>query len=408
MRRTPHRHRFENTSRGASQEEIQLYGLTSKSQRFAESARQIAIDVALPAAEDVDSAGRFPSESMDALARSGLLGLCVEEAAGGIGEGPRAFAAVTEELATACGSTAMIYVMHVTAAQAIASSNLLDDRTELLAAIAAGKHLSTLAFSEKGSRSQFWAPVSKLTGANGEFATTASKSWVTAARHASSYVSSGQRPGAASPLESVVYLARPKAAGVEVTDTFNGLGLRGNESAPVAFEQMVVRNGDFISPLGEGANTMLQVVLPWFSIGTAAMANGLCRAAVSATSGHLMTTRFEHDGTALRDLPNLRARIAQMSVRTEQSRALLAYTLGLMENPSEITPLYVLQSRLAALEAAVDVTDLAMKACGGAAFSKHLPIERLFRDARAGWVMAPTVDHLRDFIGRALTGLPLF
>jgi alkylation response protein AidB-like acyl-CoA dehydrogenase len=48
-----------------------------------------------------------------------------------------------------------------------------------------------------------------------------------------------------------------------------------------------------------------------------------------------------------------------------------------------------------------------MKACGGAAFSKHLGVERLFRDARAGWVMAPTVDHLRDFVGRVLTGLPM-
>jgi alkylation response protein AidB-like acyl-CoA dehydrogenase len=97
-----------------------------------------------------------------------------------------------------------------------------------------------------------------------------------------------------------------------------------------------------------------------------------------------------------------------MSVRTEQSRALLGYTLGEVETPAESTPLYVLQARLAAIEAALDVTDLAMKACGGAAFSRHLPLERLFRDARAGWVMAPTVDHLQDFVGKALTGLPLF
>src|SRR5204862_1844429 len=103
-----------------------------------------------------------------------------------------------------------------------------------------------------------------------------------------------------------------------------------------------------------------------------------------------------------------RARLAQMSVRTEGSRTLLGHTLDHLEQPSELTPLFVLQSRLAALEAAVEVTDLAMKACGGAAFSRHLAIERLFRDARAGWVMAPTADHLRDFIGKALTGLPLF
>ena len=68
----------------------------------------------------------------------------------------------------------------------------------------------------------------------------------------------------------------------------------------------------------------------------------------------------------------------------------------------------MLATRLASIEAALDVTDLAMKTCGGAAFSRHLSLERIFRDARAGWVMAPTADHLRDFIGRALTGLPLF
>ena len=88
--------------------------------------------------------------------------------------------------------------------------------------------------------------------------------------------------------------------------------------------------------------------------------------------------------------------------------ALLGYTIGEMEHPSETTPLHVLQTRLASLQAASEVTDLAMKTCGGAAFSRHLAVERIFRDARAGWVMAPTVDHLNDFIGKALTGLPLF
>jgi alkylation response protein AidB-like acyl-CoA dehydrogenase len=138
------------------------------------------------------------------------------------------------------------------------------------------------------------------------------------------------------------------------------------------------------------------------------MAHGLCRAALGATVGHLQGSSFAHTGTALRDLPNLRVRVADMSCTTEQSRAFLGHTLDWMENPSEATPLYVLQSRLAALQAVDKVTDLAMKACGGAAFSKHLGIERMFRDARAGWVMAPTVDHLQEFVGRALTGLPLF
>jgi alkylation response protein AidB-like acyl-CoA dehydrogenase len=153
---------------------------------------------------------------------------------------------------------------------------------------------------------------------------------------------------------------------------------------------------------------MLTVVLPWFCVGTAAMSNGLARAAVAITTSHLSGAKLEHTGNALRDLPNLRARLAEMYSRTEQARALLAQTLEHIESGSAAAPLYVLMGRLAALQAASDVSDLAMKACGGAAFSRHLGLERVFRDARAGWVMAPTVDHLLEFSGRALTGLPLF
>lgn len=384
------------------------YRLNEAEQAVAAAAASVAQQVALPHATDVDTRGRFPKEAVAALAEQTFLGLCLSKDVGGRGHGPGAFAAVVEELAQGCASTAMVYVMHVSAAQAIASSGILEGRDELLRQIAAGKHLTTLALSERGSRSHFWAPVSKLAPAGDSFTTSAYKSWVTSAAHADSYVSSAQKPGAASALESTVYLARKGVNGLSVAGSFDGMGLRGNDSAPVVIEGLKVRRGDLISELGAGPATMLEVILPWFAIGTAAMANGLCRAAVAAAAGHLRQTGFEHTGARLRDLPTLRARLAQMSVRTDQARAMLGYTLGEMESPTEMTPLFVLQSRLASLEAAVEVTDLAMKACGGAAFSRHLGVERLFRDARAGWVMAPTVDQLNDFIGRVLTGLPLF
>jgi alkylation response protein AidB-like acyl-CoA dehydrogenase len=387
---------------------VQVYGLSATALDHVATAAKIATEIAAPNAADVDSQARFPSQSMSALGGAGLYGLCLPTNAGGKGEGMRAFAGVVEELAGACASTAMIYVMHTAASQAIATSATLTNRESILSEIASGKHLTTLAFSETGSRSQFWAPISKLAESNGNYSTSASKSWVTAAGHADSYVSAAQKSGATSPLESTVYFVRTKAEGVRVTSAFNGLGLRGNDSAPVSLENVSVARGDLISAPGEGPKVILEIVLPWFAIGSAAMANGICRVAVQRTIEHLVSAGFEHDGSKLRDLPNLRARLAEMSVRTEQSRSLLGHTLDQIETPSEVTPLFVLQSRLAALQAAVDVTDLAMKTCGGAAFSRHLAIERLFRDARAGWVMAPTVDHLNDFVGKALTGLPLF
>src|SRR5688500_11805503 len=168
----------------------------------------LPIEVASRHSVDVDQKARFPEESVAALGAGGLLGLTVPAGLGGLGQGPRAFAVAAEELARACASTAMVYVMHTCAIQAIGSSRSLGDREAILRAAAEGKHLSTLALSEKGSRSQFWAPVSKLAESGDGFETSAVKSWVTAANFADSYVSSAQGPGAQSPLESTIYLAR--------------------------------------------------------------------------------------------------------------------------------------------------------------------------------------------------------
>jgi alkylation response protein AidB-like acyl-CoA dehydrogenase len=388
-----------------------VYGLDTVQRSWHERAGAIAKDVLRPHARDVDLKGRFPEEAIAALAGSGLLGLFVPPECGGQGAGLRLFAAVADQLAQECSSTAMVFVMHVAATQAIVASATVGSKQEVLGAIARGTHLTTLAFSERGSRSQFWAPISQLARKNGGFVVSADKSWVTGARHTDSYVASAQQPGAASPLESTLFLVSSRArkeGTVRVMDAFDGLGLRGNDSAPVMFDEIEVLSDDLLTPLGEGATAMLQVVLPWFNVGTAAMANGLCRAAVVGTATHLQGSGFQHTGTTLRDIPALRARLAEMSLRTEQAVALLERTLNEIERQSAAAPLFVLETRLASIEAALDVTDLAMKAGGGAAFSRHLDLERLFRDARAGWVMAPTADQLREFIGRALTGMPLF
>jgi alkylation response protein AidB-like acyl-CoA dehydrogenase len=101
-------------------------------------AAELGRDVLGPHAADTDAQARFPRESVDALAVQGFLGLTVASELGGSAQGPGVFAAVVEELAMHCGSTAMIYVMHVAATQAIASSTTLGSRDAVLHEIATG------------------------------------------------------------------------------------------------------------------------------------------------------------------------------------------------------------------------------------------------------------------------------
>ena len=372
-------------------------------------ANEIAKDVLGPAARQNDKEGRFSSEAVAALGKGGLLALMLPGAAGGPGLGPRSFAAVTATLAEADASVAMVYLMHMAATATIAAARAGAGVAPTLQEIAAGRHLTTLAFSEAGSRSHFWAPISraKKNGAGVEL--TAKKSWVTSAGHAQSYVVSSLAPAAKGPTESALYLVPANAPGLSVAGPWDGLGMRANASAPMTLNDCKVPAELQLTDDGSGFQAMLEVVLPLFNLGTTAVALGLCRAAVAGTAAHLKGARFEHLGQSLGEsLPTLRAQIAGMQIETDGLAARLDDLIDHLERPRETTVLRVLESKAAAGDTAISVTSAAMRACGGAAFSKHMNIERLFRDAHAGAVMAPTGDVLREFIGKAVLGMPLF
>jgi alkylation response protein AidB-like acyl-CoA dehydrogenase len=372
-------------------------------------ATEIAASVLAPAARQNDKEGRFSSEAVDALGRAGLLGLMLPAELGGSGLGPRSFAAVTAALAEADASVAMVYLMHICAVATIAAAPTGAAVEPILREIAAGRHLSTLAISESGSRSHFWAPVSRGRRNGAGVHLTAKKSFVTSAGNAQSYVVSSLAPDGTGPTDSTLYLVPADSPGLSVAGPWDGLGLRANASAPMTLDGCEVPPELRLTDDGAGFKAMLEVALPPFNLGTASVSLGLCRAAVAGTAAHLKSARFEHLGQSLGEsLPTLRAQLATMQIDTDGLAARIDDLVEHLERPRETTMLRVLEAKAAAGEVAIGVTSAAMRACGGAAFSRHMNIERLFRDAHAGVVMAPTGDVLREFIAKAILGMPLF
>jgi len=372
-------------------------------------AREIASSVLAPSAGQNDADGRFSTEAVQALGESGLLGLLLPADLGGAGLGPRTFAVVTATLAEVDASVAMVYIMHILATASIATARSGAAMTPILQEIAAGRHLSTLAFSESGSRSHFWAPISRAQRNDEGVSIIAEKSFVTSAGQAQSYVVSALAPEGAGPTDSTLYLVVARTSGLSVAGHWDGLGLRANASSPMSLNDCHVPSDFQLTDDGGGFPAMLNLVLPMFNLGTSAVALGLCRAAVSQTTSHLKNAKFEHLGQSLGEsLPTLRAQLATMQIETDGLSARIDDLIDHLETPRETTMLRVLECKAAAGEAAISVTSTAMRVCGGAAFSKQLSLERLFRDAHAGAVMAPTGDVLREFIGKSLLGLPLF
>lgn len=358
-------------------------------------------------ADAADADAKFPAESVRALADAGLMGLTLPTEVGGLGAGPVELVAAVSAVAAECGSTAMVHLMHVASAMVTAAAPPTAGGAELLADMAAGTALGTLAFSEKGSRSHFWAPVSKAVAADGAVRIRADKSWVTSASNADVYITSTLAPAATAATESDLYVVPRISDGVSIAGRFDGLGLRGNDSAPVRLD-VEVPTGARLGAHGTGFALMMEVVLPWFSLGNSAVSLGLARAALERAIGHASAARFDHLDSALSDLPTIRAYLAKAWTDLSAHEALLRETAARVAEPDDTTVPAVLATKAGCNEAALRVTETALRVSGGAGFSRQVGVDRPYRDARAGFVMAPTSDALFDFTGRALCGLDLF
>jgi alkylation response protein AidB-like acyl-CoA dehydrogenase len=363
---------------------------------------KIINETVAPAADEIDRTGAFPHAALRSLGKAGLLGLISSSEIGGLGQSHRAATIVVERISSACASTAMVVCMHYAGTAVIEAHGPLAIRE----AIARGRHVTTLAFSEQGSRSHFWAPTSTATQAEGGMRLDARKSWATSAGKADSYVWSS-RPVEAEG-QSTIWLVPADARGLHIPFQFDGMGLRGNHSSPITAEGVILPAENMLGADGDGFNVMMGIVLPYFQLMNAGFSVGTMEAATTKAARHVVGTKLEHLGQSLADLPTVRAYLSRMRIKTDMCRTLLLDALAALEGGREDTMLRVLQVKAAAGEASTEVTDLAMRVCGGAAFRKEVGVERHFRDARAATVMAPTTDALYDFIGKAVCGIPLF
>src|SRR5437667_7328378 len=147
--------------------------MTTSAENYLQHLERICAETIAPQAPAVDRDGVFPAASISALRAAGLMGAVSAPDVGGLGLGFRGAATIVRRIAEECGSTAMVLCMHYCGTAVLEAHAAKEVRQ----AAAAGDHLSTLAFSEAGSRSHFWAPVGTALRNGAGVRLEARKSW---------------------------------------------------------------------------------------------------------------------------------------------------------------------------------------------------------------------------------------
>jgi isovaleryl-CoA dehydrogenase len=361
--------------------------------------RELAHTLIAPAAAAIDRESRFPEEQLSALARAGALGLLVPSERGGLGAGLVALADVCETLGWACASTGMVFLMHsVTAATVVGGGGRA--AAGLLEGMASGVVLGTLAFSERGTGAHFYAPELRAERRDGAVFVNGRKTFVTSGGRADVMLVllQGEHEG----LDC--YVVGRDVPGIRFEGRWEGLGMHGNSSIAVEFDDVMLDSDALVGEAGTGAALVFGVVAPTFLAGLAAVNIGIADAALSGALEHAKSRRYP-DGRSLVEVATVQHRLADMDIDVRASRALLHEAVRLGDSEDEGALVALMEAKVLCTDVAARVTQGALEVCGGQGYTAALSIERHLRDARAGAVMAPTNGVLRTWSAKAIAGL---
>jgi alkylation response protein AidB-like acyl-CoA dehydrogenase len=375
------------------------FGLRDDERHVRDLARAIARERIAPLAAQVDESEAYPAEQLRLLSQQGLMGLYIPEAYGGAGLGALAFCLAVEEIAWACASTAVIYLVQYAAGYPLVSHGTDEQKRRYLPRLAAGEITTALSISEPGAGSDAASMTTTAVLKGDRYVLNGTKMWVTNGSHASVLTLFATVDRGRGHKGVTAFLVEPTFPGFAFGKLERKMGIRGSPTVALHLSDCEVPVDNRLGEEGQGFRVALGA-LDRSRPAVGAQAVGIAQAALDASVAY--ARERQQFGQPIAAFQGIQFMLADMAMQVHASRLMVYHAAALVDGGGTATSLESSMAKCFASDAAMKVAIDAVQIHGGYGYTREYPVERFMRDAKITQIYEGTNQIQRTVIAREL------
>lgn len=364
-----------------------------------EMARRFSDEVVAPQARDLDEREEFPTQLVKQMGELGFLGLPFPEKYGGAGLDTLAYAIAVEEIARACGSTAITLAAHVSLGCGPVYANGTEEQKQrFLVPMAKGEVLGAFGLTEPEAGSDAAGTQTRAEKVEGGYRVNGSKIYITNGSVAG-FITFTARTDPSRGANGISAFIMPTATpGFRVGKKEKKMGLRASDTVEVVFEDCLVPAENMLGEPTGGFKAFMKT-LTGGRISIGALALGLAQGAYEHAAKYSKIRK--QFGQTIASFQGIQFMLAEMAVKIEASRLLVYHAAALRDAGKEFAK-EASMAKLFASETGNWVTDKAIQIHGGIGYCRDVPVERLHRDAKLMEIGEGTSEIQKIVIAREI------
>ncbi|MBR4535049.1 MAG: acyl-CoA dehydrogenase [Bacteroidales bacterium] len=375
------------------------FSLTKQEQLFLQMIREFAENEVKPLAAEVDEEERFPIETVEKMAKIGIMGIPIPKQYGGQGGTNQIYGMAVEELSRVCATTGVIVSAHTSLCMnPILEYGTEEQKQKYLPKLASGEWIGAFGLTEPNAGTDAAMQQTMAVDAGDKWILNGTKIFITNASYANVFIVMAMTDKSQGTRGISAFIVEKGFKGFSIGKKEKKMGIRGSATCELIFENCEVPKENLLGELGKGFKIAMQT-LDGGRIGIAAQALGIAQGAMDETVKY--TKERKQFGKAIAAFQNTQFQLANLETRVQAARLLVrqaSYKKD-MHLPYSVD---AAMAKLFAAETAMEVTTKAVQLHGGYGYTREYPVERMMRDAKITEIYEGTSEVQRMVIAGKL------